>query len=58
MICNILLPDNHVGSRPAFKSAAVDLFSPIKFWGLVNKRQTRNRCGVFFVCTATSAIHL
>jgi hypothetical protein len=50
------LPDHRVGPCPIFRSVAVELFGPIKSRGTVNKRLTRKRWGVMFICTAPSEV--
>jgi uncharacterized membrane protein len=52
------LPDHRVGPCPVFQSVAVDLFSPLEYYGTVNKRHIGKGWGVMFVCTATSAVHI
>jgi hypothetical protein len=49
------LPDHRVGPGPIFQSVAIDLFGPIEYQGIINKRQVGKGCGVMFVCTITSA---
>jgi hypothetical protein len=34
-----LLPGHRVGPGPIFQSVAVDLFGPIEYQGVINKRQ-------------------
>jgi uncharacterized membrane protein len=52
------LPDHRVNPRTIFQSVAVDLFVPIEYQGIVNKRQVGKGWGVMFVCTSTSAMHI
>jgi hypothetical protein len=52
------LPDHRVGPNPIFQSVAVDLFGPIEYQGVINKRQVGKRWGVMFVCMVTSAMHV
>jgi hypothetical protein len=52
------LPDNKVELGAIFQSVAVDLFGPIEYQGIVNKRQVGKGWGVMFVCTTTSAVHI
>jgi hypothetical protein len=52
------LPDHGIGPGPIFQSMAVDLFRPIEYQGIINKRQVRKACGIMFVCTSTSAVHV
>jgi hypothetical protein len=52
------LPDHRVELGAIFQSVAIDLFGPIEYQGTVNKRQVGKGCGVMFVCTTTSAVHV
>jgi hypothetical protein len=52
------LPDHRVKLGAIFQSVAVDLFGPIEYQGIVNKRQVGKGWGVMFVCTTTSAVHV
>jgi hypothetical protein len=52
------LPDHQVGLCPIFQSVAVELFGPIEYHGTVNKRLTRKRWAVMFICTAPSEVHV
>jgi hypothetical protein len=52
------LPNHRVGPSPIFQSVAVDLFVPIEYQGVINKRQVGKGWGVMFVCSATSAVHV
>jgi hypothetical protein len=47
-----------MGPGPIFQSVAIDLFGPIEYQGIINKRQVGKGWGVMFVCTATSAVHV
>jgi hypothetical protein len=47
-----------MGPAPVFESTAVDLFGPITFQDTINKRGNGKACGVIFVCTATSLVHV
>jgi hypothetical protein len=51
------LPDHRVGPSPVFQSVTVDLFGPIEYQGVINKRQVGKGWGVMFVCTVTSTMH-
>jgi hypothetical protein len=42
------LPDQRMGLCPIFQSVAVDLFGPIEYHGMVNKRQVGKGWGVVF----------
>jgi hypothetical protein len=53
-----LLPNHRVGPGPIFQSVAVDLFGPIEYQGVINKRQVGKGWGVMFVCSATSVVHV
>jgi hypothetical protein len=46
-----------MGPAPVFESTAVDLFGPLTFQDLYNKKRTGKAWGVVFVCTATSLVH-
>ncbi len=50
--------DHRVGPGPIFQSVGVDLFGPIQFQGIINKRQAGKGWGVMFVCTATLAVYV
>jgi hypothetical protein len=52
------LPDHRVGPGPIFQSVAVDLFRPIEYQGVINKRQVGKGWGVMFFCSATSTVHV
>jgi hypothetical protein len=52
------LPNHRVEIGAIFQSVAVDLFGPIEYQRLVNKRQVGKGWGVVFVCTTTSAVHI
>ena len=52
------LPEERIGPAPIFSSVAVDLFGPLTFRDMVNKRVTGKGWGVIFVCMATSVVHL
>jgi hypothetical protein len=52
------LPNHRVEVGDMFQSVAVDLFGPIEYQGLINKRQVGKGWGVVFVCTTTSAVHI
>jgi hypothetical protein len=47
-----------MGPAPVFESTAVDLFKPLTFQDLYNKRRTGKAWGVVFVCKATSLVHV
>jgi hypothetical protein len=52
------LPNHRVEIGAIFQSVAIDLFGPIEYQGIVNKRQVGKGWGVVFVCTTTSAVHI
>jgi hypothetical protein len=52
------LPNHRVEIGAIFQLVAIDLFGPIEYQGIVNKRQVGKGWGVVFVCTTTSAVHI
>jgi hypothetical protein len=50
------LPNHRVRLGPIFQSKAEDLFGPIEYQGVRNKRQVGKGWCVMFVCSATSAV--
>ena len=52
------LPADRIGPAPIFNAIAIDLFGPLEYRDIVNKRKTNKSWGVIFVCMATSAIHI
>ena len=52
------LPADRFGPAPIFSAIAIDLFGPLEYRDMVNKRKTNKSWGVIFVCMATSAIHI
>jgi hypothetical protein len=52
------LQNHRVEIGAIFQSVAVDMFGPIEYQGLVNKRQVGKGWGVVFVCTTTSAVQI
>jgi hypothetical protein len=52
------LRNHRVDPGPIFQSLVVDLFGPIEYQGIINKRQVGKGWGVMFVCSATSAVHV
>jgi hypothetical protein len=52
------LPDHRVSPGTIFQSMAIDLFGPIEYQGIINKRQVGKGWGAMFVCTTMSAMHI
>ena len=52
------LPQEKLKPAPAWNCTAVDLFSPFRIRGEVQKRTTGKAYGVIFNCLSTQAVHV